>query len=649
MNIHVMNDSPRPRPLAGAIGALILTAVLLALTAPAAGQCALQRLDPDTPQYHGSFGVGLAVEGDVALIGEVFDDEYGEDVGSVSIYKFDGSQWVMEGKLPPPSNPNLRYVGAAIDIDGDVAIVGAFDSEDGGYGSISALIYRFNGATWEEEACLPASDQGSGRISPTQWVVIDGDVACVGSYSDDSLEGAVYVYRRQPVSSVWIEEQRIQAHDGHHGDDFGNDLSLQGDELFVCAPLHDHDADDTGAAYVFGFDPHGPEWVEEAELLPSTNEANAYFGSSVSVSQDRLVIGAPGQDHEGESTGAAYVFAREDHAWVLETILTDPDGEDGDFFGQSCAVEGDTILIGAISVDAGVDNVGAVCIFRRDGDAWVASGRFVNVGGSENDAASDVAIGGAGALVSAFRADGPEDDCGAVFSLVFDGDDCNHNNMCDWIDLAEGISEDCNNNQVPDECDIAVDFCADSGPLSPIGYGSPQAYTILSPSPAFEGDVSMDFRASADLSGSGRWIAINIRGYSFGDLFVDGSYCADPPDEEMLIIPQLLFNHYLVGDGEDLVITMTPRYTVDPGACGGASWIAVEVAYTTHGPNDENHNGIPDECECPADLDGDGDVDTADLLHLLGAWGTAEGDVDFDGDTDTADLLLLLGAWGDCP
>ncbi|MDY7108666.1 MAG: M20/M25/M40 family metallo-hydrolase [Planctomycetota bacterium] len=53
--------------------------------------------------------------------------------------------------------------------------------------------------------------------------------------------------------------------------------------------------------------------------------------------------------------------------------------------------------------------------------------------------------------------------------------------------------------------------------------------------------------------------------------------------------------------------------------------------------------------ECPADFDGDGDVDTADLLFLLAAWGTGDGDIDGDGDTDTADLLELLAAWGECP
>ena len=54
---------------------------------------------------------------------------------------------------------------------------------------------------------------------------------------------------------------------------------------------------------------------------------------------------------------------------------------------------------------------------------------------------------------------------------------------------------------------------------------------------------------------------------------------------------------------------------------------------------------------CPADFDGDGDGDgdAADLLYLLGAWGTPDGDVDGDGDTDTDDLLALLAAWGECP
>ena len=63
---------------------------------------------------------------------------------------------------------------------------------------------------------------------------------------------------------------------------------------------------------------------------------------------------------------------------------------------------------------------------------------------------------------------------------------------------------------------------------------------------------------------------------------------------------------------------------------------------------DANFSGIPDACECPADLNGDGTVGPLDLAALLGAWGTGGGDADGDGSTGPTDLALLLGAWGEC-
>ena len=70
---------------------------------------------------------------------------------------------------------------------------------------------------------------------------------------------------------------------------------------------------------------------------------------------------------------------------------------------------------------------------------------------------------------------------------------------------------------------------------------------------------------------------------------------------------------------------------------------------------DTNGNGIPDECECPWDLDGSGNVGVSDLLGLLGSWGPCPpkgdcpGDFDNSGDVGVKDLLFLLGNWGPCP
>ena len=70
---------------------------------------------------------------------------------------------------------------------------------------------------------------------------------------------------------------------------------------------------------------------------------------------------------------------------------------------------------------------------------------------------------------------------------------------------------------------------------------------------------------------------------------------------------------------------------------------------------DDNANGTPDECECPADLDGDGIVGVSDLLSLLASWGPCPpeadcpGDFSADGTVGILDLLTLLANWGPCP
>jgi len=647
----VTDDSPRPRPLAGAIGALILTAILLALTAPTAGQCAMQRLDPDDPGQMESFGAGLAIFGDLALVGAPGEDAYGPNFGVAHVYAFDGSEWIAQGVLPPPSTQDVELFGGAIDMHGDRAIVGAAVSELD-YPSHAAFIYKFDGESWQEEAYLPASDTIGHVYYVTPWVAIEGDLACVGCHSDDQNgpdSGAVYVYRYDPGAEEWVEEQQLRPDDGGEDQQFGESVAFAGDMLLVGTYQDDEYGERAGAVYVFRFDPDDGQWHQEAKLIPADADEDDMFGISIAVSGDRAVIGAWGDDHGGEG-GAARMYRYEAGHWSEEAVLKPSDGQPADGFGYACAIADDLIVVGATGVDDDEDRVGAMYVFRHDGTSWVEEGRFVNVAGGEDDRLGiRVALGGHGALASAWRADGAAYGCGAVFGVAFAGEDCNRNNMCDRLDLADGTSEDCNVNEIPDECDIAVEFADASGPLSPIGQGSPQIHTIVSPPFVFEEEIEFHFTASADLDESDQYIDIDINGYSFGTVFETwADLCDDPPDQDAITVPQPIVN-YLIEDGGDLAITMTASEAVDAAACGGESWIAVEVVYTAHGPNDANHNGIPDECECPADLDGDGDVDTADLLFLLGAWGTPDGDVDFDGDTDTADLLLLLGSWGECP
>ena len=98
------------------------------------------------------------------------------------------------------------------------------------------------------------------------------------------------------------------------------------------------------------------------------------------------------------------------------------------------------------------------------------------------------------------------------------------------------------------------------------------------------------------------------------------------------------------GDGSPDILDECPfdSNKIEPGVCGCG------VADT-----DADSDGTPDCMDepCPADIDGNGDVNGADLSLVLGAWGTSDAaaDVDGSGTVDGADLALVLGSWGACP
>ena len=92
---------------------------------------------------------------------------------------------------------------------------------------------------------------------------------------------------------------------------------------------------------------------QTAKLNHSAAATGDNFGVSVSISQDRIVVGADGVDGVGVSEGAAYVFDRAGMAWVESATLKAMDAGAFDFFGQSVAVFGDAGRHTRAAVSAG--------------------------------------------------------------------------------------------------------------------------------------------------------------------------------------------------------------------------------------------------------------------------------------------------------
>src|SRR5690349_6053914 len=169
--------------------------------------------------------------------------------------------------------------------------------------------------------------------------------------------------------------------------------------------------------------PAGSEpWIQRTKLVASDGAGNDFLGRSVAFEGDVAVVGAAGSDPGGaEAQGAAYVYVRSNGAWTEAEKLTASDGAAGDEFGFAVAISGDTIIVGArfAAVD-GVDGRGAGYVFVRSGDAWTEQAKLVADDGAAFDELGDsVAIDGDTVLLGApFR----DSSRGAVYAFVRDGD-----------------------------------------------------------------------------------------------------------------------------------------------------------------------------------------------------------------------------------
>jgi hypothetical protein len=141
-------------------------------------------------------------------------------------------------------------------------------------------------------------------------------------------------------------------------DEFGFSVAISGDNVLVGAPLDDAGAIDSGAAYLFDA---GTGNLLRTFLNPAPG-LNDEFGKSVAISGDNVLVGAPLNDAGATDSGAVYLFDA-GSGNLLRTLLN-PTLAASDFFGWSVAISGDNILVGAFLDNAGGLGSGAAYLYE---------------------------------------------------------------------------------------------------------------------------------------------------------------------------------------------------------------------------------------------------------------------------------------------
>lgn len=313
-----------------------------------------------------NFGVCVAISGDYAIVGAPYDKVGNSSYqGSAYVFVRSGSTWTQQANLTASDGTAADRFGSSVAISGDYVLIGSL-ADDNSKGS--AYVFVHSGSTWIQQAKLIAND-GMANDNFGESVSISGDYALIGSSGDDignnTGQGSAYVFVRS--GSSWNQQAKLTASDGVTNDFFGMSVSVSGDYALVGAPYNDASGIiDAGSAYVFLRS--GSSWSQQAKLIDNESTGKKNLGKNVFIAGTYAVVGEPGQETD---KGTVFVFVRFGANWVRQAVLVASEGVAGDFFGFSVSISGDYVLVGAPGADVGGSTRhGSAYAFVRSGSTW---------------------------------------------------------------------------------------------------------------------------------------------------------------------------------------------------------------------------------------------------------------------------------------
>ncbi|MGB0386289.1 MAG: FG-GAP repeat protein [Ardenticatenaceae bacterium] len=352
------------------------TGYYLADAPPFTTEIKLTASDPGTGDY---FAKSVDIDGSFAIVGALYHDEVGSNSGGAYIFERDESGWDEQSELIASDAESKDLFGASVAINGDYALVGAPDAD---HRNGAAYIFKRDGESWTQQVKLiPNPENKFARRRFGSAVDISGDYAIVGvpyaglpNYGGSNA-GAAYIFKRE--GEEWLEQKILYASDGAAQDGFAASVAIDGDYAIVGAPYNDDNGNNSGSAYIFAR--NGSDWVPQGDPLTASNAAAEDRFGVVAISGDVAIIGAPVGNREQNRAGNAYVFVRNGESWSEQAQLSISDALAGNNFGGSVAIDGDTIVVGARFEHYHTgDWLDGAYLFTRQGNTWPQQDKLVS-------------------------------------------------------------------------------------------------------------------------------------------------------------------------------------------------------------------------------------------------------------------------------
>jgi len=301
--------------------------------------------------FGSSIAVGLPLQ---VVIGAPSDQVGGQRTGSVYVFEWNGTSYVEHQKLVASDAADLDEFGASLSLNTDPTLAIGAPGKDG-QGAV--YIFDWDGAQFVEVMTLTAGDGAAGddyghSIALGDW----GDYAMIGAPGVDGLgtdSGSVYIYQSQPGFPFM---EKYSASDGEAGDLFG--YCIAPSYWIVGAPGDDDDGLDAGAVYELHHS--GSGWSDSKYDVHDAS-AGDNFGCSVALGSCEFFVGADGENEGGADAGGAHGIGLCTPGWATCPVIRNSSAAD-DRFGRSVSIGDNLIAVGAPGDDTGGPEFGAVTI-----------------------------------------------------------------------------------------------------------------------------------------------------------------------------------------------------------------------------------------------------------------------------------------------
>lgn len=329
-----------------------------------------QKIVPADNRSGDFFGRYISMQYPDILISAHQKDIFGYASGAVYVYRANdqNSPFSEFQMIFPPDGHVEEFFGYSTDMESEWAIVGSHHDSDAGGSSGSVFILKRENSLWTLSRKLHAPDASPGDEFG-KAVSLHQNEVFAGAWLDDdqgSNSGSVYVFERQ--GSLWVQTAKLYPDPANPYDQFGNFLASSGNHLLVGVPENNAKGPRSGCAYIFEKGSFG--WQQADRWIPPDGHHGDQFGNAVSIDQSRAAVGAFQSDISCTDGGAVYLYYKNGDTWIYDTTLIPADLNIGDQFGVSVHIEGDLLAAGAYFDDDLGSNSGSVYLYRFINEEW---------------------------------------------------------------------------------------------------------------------------------------------------------------------------------------------------------------------------------------------------------------------------------------